>query len=377
MNILNSILAQAKNNPHSAAVIQLHKTDDGNYKETVLYDYGTLIDEAGQLGCLLSQRTASRAHIGIVMGNTPEWVLADLALLLAERVEVPVPLSFSSDQAEHLLQNCNIVLTDDIGAARLAEWQINGLKLMGKTLPIACGQTPVPKQILQPIFQQQFQNDSVIKIIHTSGTTSHPKGVKIRRKGLDALITALWQCVQCNDYRRYLNLVPLSLLIEQVTALYMPLTSGVGESIITVFERRLKALDPMQHSFLTRLLHFHGLDEARHIQCDHAIFDQIIPTFTRAEHQRMQQLIQETESLNTQLAMSSAETVKSAFDLDYTEGNIAAATQLDMTLRFREIVQSGETIRKVDDYMDDETAAIVQQFSQASKVHKTQFSNKL
>ncbi|MDO4907940.1 hypothetical protein [Neisseria sp.] len=154
-------------------------------------------------------------------------------------------------------------------------------------------------------------------------------------------------------------------------------TAYVGESIITVFERRLKALDPMQHSFLTRLLHFHGLDEARHIQCDHAIFDQIIPTFTRAEHQRMQQLIQETESLNTQLAMSSAETVKSAFDLDYTEGNIAAATQLDMTLRFREIVQSGETIRKVDDYMDDETAAIVQQFSQASKVHKTQFSNKL
>ena len=226
MNILNSILAQVKNNPHSAAVIQLHKTDDGNYKETVLYDYGTLIDEAGQLGCLLSQRTASRAHIGIVMGNTPEWVLADLALLLAGRVEVPVPLAFSSDQAEHLLQNCDVILTDDIGAARLAEWQINGLKLMGKTLPIACGQTPVSKQILQPIFQQQFQNDSVIKIIHTSGTTSHPKGVKIRRKGLDALITALWQCVQCHDYRRYLNLVPLSLLIEQVTALYMPLTSG-------------------------------------------------------------------------------------------------------------------------------------------------------
>lgn len=146
-------------------------------------------------------------------------------------------------------------------------------------------------------------------------------------------------------------------------------TAYVGESIITVFERRLKVLDPMQRSFLTRLLHFHGLDEARHIQCDHAIFEQIIPTFNAAETRRMHQLVQETESLNTQLAIASAETVKSAFDLDYTEGNLAAKTQLDMTLRFREIVQSGGAIRHVDDYMDEETAAIVQQFSQASRVH--------
>ncbi|WP_373368399.1 hypothetical protein [Serratia fonticola] len=146
-------------------------------------------------------------------------------------------------------------------------------------------------------------------------------------------------------------------------------TAYVGESIITVFERRLKVLDPMQHSFLTRLLHFHGLDEARHIQCDHAIFEQVIPTFTVAERKRMHHLIQETEVLNTQLAKASAETVKAAFDLDYTERNYAAKTQLDMTMRFREIVQSGDLIRKVDDYMDEETAAIVCQFSQVSRVH--------
>ena len=40
-----------------------------------------------------------------------------------------------------------------------------------------------------------------------------------------------------------------------------------------------------------------------------------------------------------------------------------------MTLRFREIVQSGDSNRNVDDYMDQETAAIVQQFFQASRVH--------
>ena len=146
-------------------------------------------------------------------------------------------------------------------------------------------------------------------------------------------------------------------------------TAYVGESIITVFERRLKVLDPMQSSFLTQLLHFHGLDEARHIQCDHVIFEDVIPTFNADERKRMHVLIQETESMNTQLAMASADTVKTAFDLDYAEGNVSAKTQLDLTLRFREIVQSGDLIRKVDDHIDEEAMAIVQQFSRSSRVH--------
>lgn len=146
-------------------------------------------------------------------------------------------------------------------------------------------------------------------------------------------------------------------------------TAYVGESIITVFERRLKVFDPMQHNFVTQLLHFHGLDEARHIQCDHAVFEKIIPSFNATERNRMHQLIQETESLNTQLAISSADIVKGAFDLDYTEGNVSAKTQLDLTQRFREIVLSGNLIRNVDNYMDEDTAAIVQHFSQSSRVH--------
>ncbi|AUQ25154.1 hypothetical protein [Dickeya zeae] len=146
-------------------------------------------------------------------------------------------------------------------------------------------------------------------------------------------------------------------------------TAYVGETVITVFERRLKVLDPMQHGFLTRLLHFHGLDEARHIQCDHAIFDHLIPSFTAQQRTRMHQLVTETERLNTELAKASAETVKSAFDIDYTEGNDAAETQLAMTLRFRDIVQSGEMIRKVDDHMDEETQALVVNFSKSSHIH--------
>ncbi|MDO4641051.1 MAG: AMP-binding protein [Neisseria sp.] len=231
MNILNSILMQAENVPDAPAVILLQETSRDRYEEEVFYSYSSLVTEAKNLAKFLLQNTNKGSCVGIVMGNTPEWVLSDIALLIAELTQVPVPLAFSYKQAEHLLHSCDIILADELGTACLDQWKKNGLNLIGKIYPITCGQTlNTETQLLdndiEQYIERQSQSDSIIKIIHTSGTTSQPKGVKIRRRGLDELVTSLWQHADPSDYKRYLSLVPLSLLIEQVTALYIPLTSG-------------------------------------------------------------------------------------------------------------------------------------------------------
>lgn len=225
MNIINEFISQALRHPQAAAIIQLRQRDNGQFEEEVCCSYRNLLEEARQLAANLQAEAGEHTQVGMVMGNTPEWVLADIALLLADLVEVPVPLAFSWEQAAFLLQNCQVVLTDTTGAQRLAEWQASGLNLQSVIVPLTLGETPqyAPSVALQPADTTQ---DGVIKIIHTSGTTFQPKGVMIRRHGLDALVDSLWQCALPDDYQRYLNLVPLSLLIEQVTALYMPLTSG-------------------------------------------------------------------------------------------------------------------------------------------------------
>ncbi|WP_353613524.1 AMP-binding protein [Mangrovibacter phragmitis] len=225
MNILNAILAQAEENPQAAAVIQLHKDQDSHYRETIHYTYGVLIHEAHHLATKLLALMPEGALVGVVMGNTPEWVLADVALLLANLTEVPVPLAFSGEQAAWLLQHCKVILTDETGAERLTQWQQGGLQLAGEVMAIISGETLAGVAPLKHTAARMVE-DTVIKVIHTSGTTSQPKGVQIRRHGLDALVDALWLRAEKGDYQRYLNLVPLSLLIEQVTALYMPLTSG-------------------------------------------------------------------------------------------------------------------------------------------------------
>lgn len=225
MNILNAFISQAQRRPHAAAIIQLRQDDNGHFREEVCCSYEALLNEACQLAANLQAQAGMRSQVGVVMGNTPEWLLADIALLLADLIEVPVPLAFSGEQAAFLLQNCRVILTDVTGAQRLAQWQANGLQLQSAPVTLTLGETPrhVAPATLPSAEDAQ---DGVIKIIHTSGTTSQPKGVMIRRHGLDALVESLWQRALPDDYQRYLNLVPLSLLIEQVTALYMPLTSG-------------------------------------------------------------------------------------------------------------------------------------------------------
>ncbi|WP_241613265.1 AMP-binding protein [Rosenbergiella epipactidis] len=225
MNILNEFISQAQKNPHAAAIIQLKQINDGQFDEFVCSTYQSLLNEASLLAGSLQSKVEVQTQVGIVMGNSPEWILADIALMLSDMIEVPVPLAFSGEQAAFLLQNCDVVLTDTMGALRLNEWKANGLKLTSEIVSLNIGeiQYDTTSFDLNPL---DYKQDGVIKVIHTSGTTSQPKGVMIRRHGLDALIDSLWQCALPEDYLRYLNLVPLSLLIEQVTAVYMPLTSG-------------------------------------------------------------------------------------------------------------------------------------------------------
>jgi long-subunit acyl-CoA synthetase (AMP-forming) len=229
MNVLHEFVRQAARTPHAAAVIQLQKRGDGTFDEHVMYTYQSLTEAARQLASGLRKLAGAHSHIGLVAGNSAEWVLADLALMFGELTEVPVPLAFSAQQAAWLLHNCKIVLADAAGAARIEQWRETGQQAGPypplRTLNLSL-RDPVGTSACEPLSLPQAGRDSIVKIVHTSGTTSQPKGVLIRRHGLDALVGSLWRCAAKDDYQRYLNLVPLSLLIEQVTAIYMPLTSG-------------------------------------------------------------------------------------------------------------------------------------------------------
>jgi long-chain acyl-CoA synthetase len=192
------------------------------------WSYRDVFDAVFALAERLRQVAAaggSRPQVGLLAHNTPAWLVADLACLVAGVIEVPVPLAFSRDQAASLLRETSLCLADEAGAQQLARWgakdvlppwaevqvvDVAALTARGRGLPVP------------PLADA----DWVCKVIHTSGTTSDPKGVRIRAEGLGALLGSLHQRMPPGSGERFLSLVPLSLLIEQVAACYLPLLSG-------------------------------------------------------------------------------------------------------------------------------------------------------
>ncbi|MBW0106566.1 AMP-binding protein [Pseudonocardia sp. KRD291] len=156
-------------------------------------------------------------RVGLAAENSPEWVVADQALLHSDLVEVPVPTAFSAEQAESLIGHCAVCLVDPAGARRLREWGL------AERIPhLLVGLDGGPAEVAAV----PGAGDRITKVIHTSGTTGTPKGVMIRRSGLRAVIGSLRTLVAPGTFRRYVSLVPLSLLIEQIAGVYLPMAEG-------------------------------------------------------------------------------------------------------------------------------------------------------
>jgi hypothetical protein len=146
-------------------------------------------------------------------------------------------------------------------------------------------------------------------------------------------------------------------------------TAYVGESVITVFENRLKSLDPQVKSPFTLLLHLHGLDEARHIKADHYVIDHIVTGLSRPELQQMEDLIAQTEHYNIELSKQLSARVKDDLGVDYSEGNYAASVQMDITNGLRNAILSAGTVRRADEHLDSATRKLIAEFSMSDRVH--------
>ncbi|MCV4284081.1 AMP-binding protein [Pseudomonas capsici] len=186
--------------------------------------YSELEQQSLALAAELQQRfvpeaTDSPVVLGIVTRNTSQWLVADLACLFAGITSLPLPLAFSQAQAENLAAHCDGFLVDTAGQKTLNErWNLDlpASKVRHLDLPA----TP------QPLRDEITGRNWICKIIHTSGTTSSPKGVRLSCNAIAQVLTSLRERMPANAHQRYLSLVPLSLLLEQVTAAYLPLLAG-------------------------------------------------------------------------------------------------------------------------------------------------------
>ncbi|RAS33903.1 MULTISPECIES: AMP-binding protein [unclassified Pseudomonas] len=160
-----------------------------------------------------------RKVFGIAMRSCYEWVYTLLAIQKIGAVLLPVPIEFSDDQIGSLLGKAAAVLVSDEKTAG---------RLHGILPDKPCF---IPGQLMAQAIGDEWRNedelmpDGIVSIIHTSGTTSKPKGVMIRDEAVGLLVDNVMKRLPQQPLH-YFSIVPMSLLIEQVLGVFIPILSG-------------------------------------------------------------------------------------------------------------------------------------------------------
>ncbi len=181
---------------------------------------------------LQAQGWPAGSRVAIIGKNSAHWILADLAILMAGHVSVPIYPTFNAEAVSYILQHsearaCFVGKMDDIANVRnglpaglpviavpLAPPLVNALlwdDLIAKTAPMLG--TP------------ETDPQSLCTIIYTSGTTGKPKGVVHTFHAMAWGLTSATQRVTMTPQDRYISYLPLAhvaerMLVEQASLRY-------------------------------------------------------------------------------------------------------------------------------------------------------------
>jgi len=190
---------------------------------------------------------ASGIHtLGLLLDNSPAWVILDLAALHAGISVIPLPAFFSREQTTHVIRDAGIdALCTDSEQAQ--GWH-------GFTQH----PSPVPNTVLLQATgtaaAEAFPAGTA-KVTYTSGTTGQPKGVCLSAAAMRSVAESIVTATADLRIEKHLCLLPLALLLENVTGVYAPLLAGASVILLSSPERGLLGSQQLDIGQLFGCLH--------------------------------------------------------------------------------------------------------------------------
>jgi len=236
-------------------------------------------------------------RVALVCESRPEWSVADLAILTAGAITVPVYPTLSAAQTHFILHDAGanvVVVSDDVQLAKLLHITphlpaVTTLIIVAPTLPLPEAkpggsatrsmadliEDGKARVVAEPGLADTFEAAArqvapadVATIIYTSGTTGHPKGVVLTHHNILSNMYAGNAILQISDADHPLSFLPLSHVFERL-ALYLYLLVGAhvsfAESLQTI-TRDLVRVKPTMMTGVPRVFEkFH-----------HAVLDAVV-----------------------------------------------------------------------------------------------------
>ena len=227
------------------------------------YTWGEVGEMARKLASgLKSLGLRDNAHIGIYSKNCREWVISDLAIVMAGYISVPFFPSLNGDELSHLL---NFGDVDALFIGKIETW--DKIKdILPEKLPIIKypqydGCSIVSKGVEwdefinshKPIEDPHKPNLSELwTIIFTSGTTGNSKGVMLKYRSIDGIKSVLSEPdnplgIRHDGNNNFVSYLPLNHIFERVVVEWVCFTYGGSISFvesIDTFGKNLKEIQP-------------------------------------------------------------------------------------------------------------------------------------
>ncbi|MFM2481990.1 AMP-binding protein [Celerinatantimonas sp. YJH-8] len=186
-----------------------HAMNRGDYPAVICEQQGQLISVSySQLYQRVLDQVAylqeQAPHcIALRSENNLDWVVTDLAAMVAGIPIVPIPMFFSNNQIRHILaqSGCDLLIGD---------WD-----------------SEVTEDYHPSAESQEQWLPGTAKLTFTSGSSGMPKGVCLSATHLDEVCMQLASVIEHQTtVTKHLVMLPLSTLLENITGIYVPLWLG-------------------------------------------------------------------------------------------------------------------------------------------------------